>query len=196
MNGTSGSTTDVRLPPLTHASFSFMGGNQFCFKVCDPARPNAAKFCEHIYDRIGCAYNAPNAAKNGTFESCLGESQDFPGVYTENGQVMTYKQPAESLGAITTVPYQAKVPASSSCSVFTSAALFAALGTPTAAAPGGASTTGSGTAKPTGSTGGTPSRSAGSAGASTTGSSGGVETFRVSVVASALGVVFAAVFLS
>ncbi|KAJ7096707.1 hypothetical protein B0H15DRAFT_937646 [Mycena belliarum] len=175
---------------------NFMGGNQFCFKVCDPARPNAAKFCEHIYDRIGCAYNAPNAAKNGTFESCLGESQDFPGVYTENGQVMTYKQPAESLGAITTVPYQAKVPASSSCSVFTSAALFAALGTPTAAAPGGASTTGSGTAKPTGSTGGTPSRSAGSAGASTTGSSGGVETFRVSVVASALGVVFAAVFLS
>ncbi|KAJ3549196.1 hypothetical protein NMY22_g969 [Coprinellus aureogranulatus] len=49
-----------------------------------------------------------------------GDNQDFPGVYTENGQVMTYKQPPEELGAISTMPYQPKVPASSECSSFTS----------------------------------------------------------------------------
>jgi len=38
---------------------NFMGGSQFCFKVCDPAGANAANFCQHIYDRIGCAYNPP-----------------------------------------------------------------------------------------------------------------------------------------
>ncbi|KAH6899344.1 manno protein [Coprinopsis sp. MPI-PUGE-AT-0042] len=66
-----------------------------------PAGPNAAHFCEHVFDRIGCAYNVPNNAKNGTFESCKGENQDFPGVYTdEAGAVQTYTQPPESLGAI------------------------------------------------------------------------------------------------
>ncbi|KAJ3482670.1 hypothetical protein NLJ89_g12124 [Agrocybe chaxingu] len=65
---------------------NFMGSNTFCFKVCDPAGPSAADYCEHIFDRIGCAYNAPNNARNGTFESCDGESQDFPGIYTSNGQ--------------------------------------------------------------------------------------------------------------
>lgn len=64
---------------------SFMGGSAFCFKVCDPAGAHAADYCQHIFDRIGCAYNAPNNAQNGTFEACLGENQDFPGVYTSNG---------------------------------------------------------------------------------------------------------------
>jgi hypothetical protein len=111
---------------------NFMGGDSFCFKVCDPAGPNAARYCEHVFDRIGCAYNAPNAAKKGTFESCLGESQDFPGVYTQNGQVMTYTQPPESLGAIASMPYTARIPASSQCQPFESAKLYAALPTPTA----------------------------------------------------------------
>lgn len=123
-----------------------MGGEAFCFKVCDPAGPDAAHYCEHIYDRIGCAYNAPNNAQNGTFEACLGDSQDFPGVYTSDGQgtfsmpllpykriptylvydaVVTYTQPAESLGAITTIPYTPNVPASSSCTTFQSAELYA-----------------------------------------------------------------------
>lgn len=104
---------------------NFMGGEAFCFKVCDPAGQHAADYCQHIFDRIGCAYNAPNAAKNGTFEACLGDNQDFPGVYTSNGQVMTFTQPAESLGPITTIPYTPVVPASSSCTQFQSAELFA-----------------------------------------------------------------------
>lgn len=63
-----------------------MGGDAFCFKVCDPAGPRAAELCQHIFDRIGCAYNAPNNAQNGTFVACLGDNQDPPGVYTSDGQ--------------------------------------------------------------------------------------------------------------
>lgn len=76
--------------------------------------------CEHIYDRIGvrpalvdlrnvladdlsfpqCAYNAPAAYVEGTFETCLGDEQLFPGVYVgDNGVTSTYTQPE---GLITT----------------------------------------------------------------------------------------------
>ncbi|KAG8684336.1 hypothetical protein FRC09_015455 [Ceratobasidium sp. 395] len=111
---------------------NFMGANVFCLKACDPAGADDDKFCEHIYDRIGCTYNAPAAYVDGVFESCQGENQDFPGIYTSNGQVVTYKQPPESLGAITTMPYDPKIPASSNCVQFQSAQLY--TGAP--AAPG------------------------------------------------------------
>ncbi|KAF9647017.1 hypothetical protein BDM02DRAFT_3067844, partial [Thelephora ganbajun] len=69
----------------------------FYFKVCGPASPNARYFCERVYNRIGCAYNAPNNAKNGTLESCQGANQDYPGIYTDyNGQIRTYNQPPSS----------------------------------------------------------------------------------------------------
>jgi hypothetical protein len=110
---------------------NFMGGKQFCIKVCDPAGKNAAQYCQHIYDRIGCAYNAPSAAKSGVFESCQGENQDFPGVYVVGGVTSTYTQPPESLGAITTIPYTARIPASSNCATFDSASIYAALPTGT-----------------------------------------------------------------
>ncbi|TRM69842.1 hypothetical protein BD626DRAFT_448002 [Schizophyllum amplum] len=104
---------------------NFMGGNAFCFKVCDPSNEHAADYCQHVYDRIGCAYNAPNNAQDKVFESCEGELQDYPGVYTgDDGQTTTYTQPAESLGAITTMPYQPRVPASSNCVSFESTALY------------------------------------------------------------------------
>ena len=116
--------------------FSFSGGNFFCFKVCNPAGSNASHFCEHIYDRIGCAYNAPNNAKNGTFESCQGDNQDFPGIYTDpSGKIQTYTQPPEALGPITAIPYQPKVPASSNCVTYTSSVLYASLPTPSSVAP-------------------------------------------------------------
>ncbi|KAG5640825.1 hypothetical protein DXG03_006891 [Asterophora parasitica] len=105
---------------------NFMGSDIFCLKACDPARPNAARFCEHIYDRIGCAYNAPSNAQSGVFESCKGDNQDFPGVYTDSqGKVQTYRQPPESLGPITSIPYTARVPRSSDCVNYNSADLFA-----------------------------------------------------------------------
>lgn len=38
---------------------------------------------------------------NGTFQSCAGDDQLFPGVYIQNGQTRTYTQPPESEGIIT-----------------------------------------------------------------------------------------------
>lgn len=114
---------------------NFMGGGTFCMKACDPAGPNAAHFCEHIYDRIGCQYNAPAAYVDGVFESCEGESQDYPGIYTDAaGAVQTYTQPPESLGAISTIPYTARMPKSSNCVAATSSAIYTGLPTGTVAA--------------------------------------------------------------
>lgn len=103
---------------------NFMGGGAFCLKACDPSGANAARYCDHVYDRIGCQYNAPAAYAPNVFESCLGDNQDFPGVYTSNGQVLTYQQPAESLGPIANVPYTARIPASSQCTPGVSSSLY------------------------------------------------------------------------
>ena len=128
-----------------------MGGNAFCFKVCDPSKEHAADYCQHIYDRIGCAYNAPNNAQNGTFESCEGDNQDFPGVYTgSDGQTTTWTQPPESEGEISTIPFSAKVPASSNCQSFSSEELFKAAASSGASGSGG-SGSGSGASSTAGS---------------------------------------------
>ncbi|KAJ7151120.1 hypothetical protein C8R46DRAFT_1043300 [Mycena filopes] len=173
---------------------NFMGGNQFCFKACDPSNPDAARYCQHVYDRIGCPYNAPNNAQNGTFEACQGDNQDFPGIYTDaSGAVMTYSQPPESLGMISSMPYEPKVPASSNCVQYTSASLFSALASAT---PTGSGASGSGSA---GRTGSATSGSGASAGPGATGassSSSDAEALRVGLVSGALAVLFAAVFLS
>jgi hypothetical protein len=180
---------------------NFMGGNAFCIKVCDPNGPakNAAGLCEHRLDRIGCAYNVPNNAQTGVFESCKGDNQDPPGVYTENGVVMTYSQPPEDLGAITTMPYQPKVPSSSECQTFTSAALYTALAS--VSAPGASSTaSGSGSSAPaaTGSASGTskPGSSSTKSGSTPSNTSNDATTMVVGGFATALGVVFSALFLS
>lgn len=177
---------------------NFIGSDFFCLKACDPKGPNAAHFCEHVLDRIGCAFNAPNAAQNGTFEACEGENQDFPGVYTgTDGQVTTYKQPDEKLGPITSMPYVARVPASSNCKPFSSAALFAGLPsaaatTTTTKAGAGATGTGSGVPKATGT--GTPKPT----GTGTSGNSTGSNDASMLAVTgiSFMGVLFSAIFLA
>ncbi|XP_006459700.1 hypothetical protein AGABI2DRAFT_177546 [Agaricus bisporus var. bisporus H97] len=133
---------------------------------------------------------APNNAQNGTFESCEGENQDFPGVYTVNGQVMTYAQPPESEGPITTMPYTARIPASSNCVTYTSSALYTDLPSPSiqidavsTALPSGASGSGS----PSG------SRTGAAAGAQNT--SNDASSLAISGV-SFLGVVFSILFLA
>lgn len=167
---------------LTHVSF--MGGHAFCLKICDPQGKTPGAYCQNIYDRLGCAYNAPNNAKNGTFEVCDGEDMTPPGLYTgSNGETMTYFQPPESLGPITTVPYTPRVPASSNCVTYHSTDLYPSLPAPT----GGAATTG----KPSGSASAT--RSGGGAAAPT---SNGASAVGISSVATIAGVVFAMVFLS
>jgi len=121
---------------------NFMGANMFCLKSCDPADDNDWHYCEHIFDRIGCYYNAPAdyGSINGTFTSCDGDNQMFPGVYVnEAGNTVTYTQPPESLGVISTMPYQPSIPSSSQCSTYTSAQLYSALGTVEAAPTSAAS---------------------------------------------------------
>ena len=157
-------------------------------KVCDPAGAHAAEYCQHIYDRIGCAYNAPNAAHDKVFESCAAENGDFPGVYTSNGVVQTYSQPPESLGPITTQPYSVRVPSSSNCQTFSSTALFPSL--PTVSATTTSSSSSGVSSRPTAQS-GTPTDAARSAQSSTSDATAlTVSGFSV------IGVVFAALLLS
>jgi len=166
-----------------------MGGNQFCIKVCDPAGPNDAAWCRNTLDRIGCAFNAPSNAQNGTFESCDGDSGDFPGVYTTNGAVVTYTQPPEDLGPITSIPYTAIIPASSNCVTHASTDLYTALPSPTLPPPpsssSGAVATGGSSA----------TRSGSAASVSNTSSTSGAETSAISGV-SVFGLVFVSLFLA
>lgn len=149
---------------------SFIGANYTCMKVCDPLDPNAANYCQHIYDRIGVSYVCPNQAQSGVFEICDSENQDYPGIYTSNGVVMTYTQPAESLGPISTMPYQPRVPASSNCTPFQSTDLFTSLPTPTNVVSSAASVTGSGSSGAAAATGSSGSKGASGASASRTSS--------------------------
>jgi len=113
-----------------HEWHYFVGGGIFCLKVCDPESAQGPQLCQHIYDRIGCAYNAPAnyAAINGTFQSCAGDNQLPPGVYVgDNGRTSTYTQPPESDGVISSIPYTAAIPATSQCTTFSSAAVFTEL---------------------------------------------------------------------
>jgi hypothetical protein len=131
---------------------SFMGSGQFCLKACDPNVANSAQYCDNIYDRIGCAYNAPAAYQPNVFETCLSDNQDPPGVYTgTDGVVTTYHQPGENT-PINSLPYTARIPASSSCTTFSSAAIFTAApaaSTTASSAGAGAGLVTSGAPKPT-----------------------------------------------
>lgn len=200
----------------TDQASSFIGANYTCMKVCDPMDANAANYCQHIYDRIGVSYVCPNAAQSGVFEICDSENQDYPGIYTSNGVVMTYTQPAESLGPISTMPYQPRVPASSNCTPFQSTDLFTSLPTPTNVASSSAAVTGSGSsgaAAATGASGSSGSKGASGASASRTGSASsaaatgnstttqtgaavGAGAGPASAFATIVGVMFAVVFFS
>ncbi|EGN98627.1 hypothetical protein SERLA73DRAFT_181179 [Serpula lacrymans var. lacrymans S7.3] len=178
---------------------NFMGGNAFCIKVCDPTGSNQQGYCQNIYDRLGCEYNAPSNVVNGTFEVCDADDMTPVGVYVTNGATMTYTQPAESLGAITTVPYTPVVPSSSNCVQYQSAQLYSGAPAPTSASSvptslpsGGAGGSNSGNGSPSGSA----SRSGSAAGTGATGTSNGANTLGVSAAASVVGVVFAMAFLS
>jgi len=102
-----------------HEWTSFMAVDQFCIRVCKPG-PNAPGWCQHIYDLQGCAWNEPGDYSDG-FTSCLGDSGTPPGVYTNpDGSTTTWQQ---GDGA---APPAHPAPASSSCTTYQSAALYAA----------------------------------------------------------------------
>jgi len=152
----------------------FIGGGVFCLKMCNPAGKDAPGLCAHVYDEIGCTYNAlaNYGSINGTFTVCDSDDMDDPGVFTTNGAATTWFQP---LGVpISTIPYTPTVPASSNCHTYASTDIFAAAATvtPTGSASSGA-TTPTGSSSPSGNSGsnGSPSasRSGSAQGASSTG---------------------------
>ncbi|THU95512.1 hypothetical protein K435DRAFT_859481 [Dendrothele bispora CBS 962.96] len=149
---------------------SFMGGGNFCAKACDDTQPNAAHLCEHIYDRVGCAYNAPNNAQEGVFERCSGDDMTPVGVYTSDGQTLTWTQPPESEGAITSIPYTPTIASSSNCVTFGSGELFSQLAT----ASGGSGSGGSGSGGAAGASGSAESSSNGNSAVGSRGSLMGV----------------------
>ncbi|KAL5486025.1 hypothetical protein ACEPAI_7069 [Sanghuangporus weigelae] len=110
----------------------FIGNGQFCLKMCNPNDPDAAELCQHIYDEIGCTYNAlaDYSHINGTFEVCDSDDMTPPGVFSANGALTTWFQPQN--GPVVP-PYTPTIPASSNCVTFSSEQLFAAAATDTAA---------------------------------------------------------------
>ncbi|RSH89632.1 hypothetical protein EHS25_002183 [Saitozyma podzolica] len=65
----------------THEWTSFMSPTDFCFRACRDGN-NAAAYCEHIYDTLGCAFTIPGSMGSG-FDDCLGDpTSEAPGVYS------------------------------------------------------------------------------------------------------------------
>ncbi|KAF9068329.1 hypothetical protein BDP27DRAFT_1224439, partial [Rhodocollybia butyracea] len=131
----------------------FIGSGQFCAKACDDTQPNSVALCQHIYDRVGCSYNAPNNAPNGTFQVCQGADMTPIGQYVSDGITTTWTQPSEETVPLGVIPYTPTPAASSNCVTYTSASLFTDLASvgvtttaPSATATGSAGSAGSGAA--------------------------------------------------
>ncbi|KAF5374201.1 hypothetical protein D9758_004626 [Tetrapyrgos nigripes] len=173
----------------------FLGANLFCIKACDPTQPNGRALCEHIYDRIGCYYNAPSNAEEGVFEHCDGDDMRPVGQYIgPNGENLTWTQPPESEGPITNIPYEPTPAASRNCVRYASQDLYSQLNNFRAEGASLSSSSASASAASgTGSqaSGVNPSRTGASgANPSSTGSSNGASVAGVSLVAGVLVFVF------
>ena len=176
---------------MSNLASSFIGGGMVGIKICNPTGTNPTGYCQHTLDRIGLEYNMPGNPTNGTFEVCDSDLMDVPGVYTLNGQTLSYSQPDESLGPITTIPYTPRIPSSSNCQTYQSTDVFkATTGFPTTTA---ASSTPSSGVKATGSSG---TRTGSSSPASSTSGSNGAGVVTVSLFSSILGVAFSVAFLA
>ncbi|GAA5842827.1 hypothetical protein JCM5353_008119 [Sporobolomyces roseus] len=124
---------------------NFIGGGYFCFKLCDPKFNDGHNYCQNRYDLMGCSYNMPSDTKDGEFTECDGDLQDEVGIYTTNGQVMTYSQPPE--GSPVNPPYTPRVPSSSNCKTYQSTQILGVASTTSASASASsASQTGSASA--------------------------------------------------
>lgn len=178
-----------------HSWNMFIGGNITGIKICDEAGTNPTGYCRNTLDRLGIVYNMPNAAKDGVFEVCDADLMQLPGVYTSNGQTITYSQPDESLGPITTVPYTPTVPASSNCQTFKSSDLFtftpSGLPTSTGATPTPTGKSGSGSGS-----GSSGTRTGSGSPASSTSEANGAGVVTISLFSTILGVAFSVAFLA
>ena len=174
----------------THLASRFIGANVSATKICNPAGTNPLGYCLNTLDRLGIAYNMPNNAQDGVFEVCDSDTMQLPGVYVSNGQTLTYTQPDESLGPITTVPYTPTVPSSSNCQTFQSTDLY------TDTISGYSTTTSA--SSPTGKvvSGSSGTRTGSSSPASSTSGSNGAGVVTISLFSTILGVAFSVAFLA
>ncbi len=152
----------------------------------------------------------PTLHRTALFEVCDGEDQDFPGGLHQQRRRRDLHPTAESLGAITSMPYTARLPASSNCVQYQSQQLYAAVAsvfptTSTTSSSAKATGTSSG-AKGSGSAAGASgSKTASGAGASNTANAGssvmlnrhqGALGAVLGVMAGVSGVLFSVAFLA
>jgi len=100
---------------------NFVGSDQFCFKACDNSI-TSPDYCLNTFDVEGCSFNMPASYAPNEFSVCLGENQAQPGEGTD-------------------------VPATSSCTTYSSSDLY-----PNTATTSSASTTGSSASRTSGAT--------------------------------------------
>lgn len=108
----------------------FIGSGVFCLKACNPSNSNADLLCNHIYDEVGCTYNAVADYNNinGTFTVCDSTDMEQPGQWVgSDGVTSTWLQPLN--GPLGTVPYTPTQVSSSNCHTYQSSELFAAAAT-------------------------------------------------------------------
>ena len=157
----------------------------FCFKWCNDNGTNPDGKCQHTLDRIGMAYNCPSkyslgSYTEGEYEYCDSDSFPVPGVYTDSaGTTYSYSQPAESLGAISTVPYTPTAAATSNCKTYASSDIFVAASSGATASATGSSAKATSTASSSNST------------SSSSSDSGASETLGMSLFATVVGILAA-----
>ncbi|EJD45992.1 hypothetical protein AURDEDRAFT_113887 [Auricularia subglabra TFB-10046 SS5] len=95
-----------------HEWTSFISSNEFCFRAC--IGPNAQKYCEHIYDVMGCYWNMPANYNANVFESCDGDSGQPMGIYSSKGADGQFTTTTWKQGQNPT-PAAHPVPSSSNC---------------------------------------------------------------------------------
>jgi len=75
-----------------HEWTNFQSVSEFCIRACNPAGPNAAILCNHIYDTMGCEWNIPGDYGDG-IDSCKGDDTLPMGIYPNgDGTSSTFQQ--------------------------------------------------------------------------------------------------------
>ncbi|KAG8969308.1 hypothetical protein FRC03_003409 [Tulasnella sp. 419] len=134
-----------------HEWTNFMSSTEFCIRGCKDGK-DARKFCQHIYDIVGCGFNMPGNYTEGVFESCKGDSTYFPGLYSVSAadgswSTSTFRQgqaktpdphpaaPSSECVFISTVSNQPAV--SPTLTYFSTKSVSSATTTPSSSAGGG-----------------------------------------------------------
>lgn len=71
----------------------FISDTEFCIRACYNG-PDAERYCQHIYDLMGCRWNIPGNYDGPGFEQCQGEDVPLPmGEYRRpDGSIYTWHQ--------------------------------------------------------------------------------------------------------